>query len=265
MTLSAQDITVAYPGRPTPALRGVSIDLRPGTITAIIGPNGAGKSTLLRALLGVQSVKSGSVLLDSTPLHQTPVRDRAARIAFISQSPTIAFAYSLRQVVSMGRYARPPSDEAVERALARVRLQDRADDPFGELSAGLRQRGALARTLAQLDGAEPASRVLLADEPFSALDPRHALETEAMLRALAASGVAVGVVLHDLSLSARLADHALVLSDRGEPLAVGPIGTALAPDVLQTAFGVAFERLCAPSGRPILVAAGAGATPASPI
>jgi iron complex transport system ATP-binding protein len=258
MPLSASAISFAY--HPTrPVLRSVSAEIAPGCVTALIGPNGAGKSTLLRLLLGVLRPQSGSVSIDGRNVADLPARQRAARIAYVPQRGSLAFAFSVRQVVRLGRYAADAgaSDRAVDAALERMQIETRARDPYGQLSAGQQQRVTLARALAQLDhGAvnsntpsdpQPprtdSTRFLLADEPVSAMDPRHALHAMAVLRELATQGVGVAVVVHDLSLATRFADRAIVLDESGRVAAAGATSVALDPAVLAPVFGVAFRRI----------------------
>ncbi len=244
MTLAAENISFGY-HRGRPVLRGVSISLRPVTVTAIIGPNGAGKSTLLRVLAGLLVPESGRVLLQGRPIGGLPHRERSRLVGYIPQRPSLSFAFTVREVVGMGRYAAPRRDSASSDALALVGLSDRADEPFPDLSAGQQQRAALARALAQLDLDRPGASgavALLADEPVSAMDPRHALGTMELLRDAASRGLAVGVVLHDLTLAARYADDAVLVSDRGVIQAHGAAAEVLTPAVLEAGFGVAFRR-----------------------
>ncbi|MEZ6241516.1 MAG: ABC transporter ATP-binding protein [Phycisphaerales bacterium] len=245
MTLRAHNVDFAY-RRARPVLRGVDLELTPGRVTAIVGPNASGKSTLLRLLLGRLTPTKGRVTLDARPVHRYPPRELAKRVAFVPQSPSLSFSYTVEQVVRFALLAsgRSAPMGVVTRALERLDIADRAHQPWSELSVGLQQRVALARALAQLL-ASPAGddRYLLADEPTSALDPRHALAVIALLTELAADGVGVGVVLHDLSIALRVADDALVLDESGRLAADGPVSETLTPHVLQPVFGVRFARV----------------------
>lgn len=220
-------------------------------VTAIVGPNGAGKSTLLRLMLGVLRPTAGSVTIDDQPVAALTERARARFIAYIPQRSSVAFAFRVRQVVAMGRYASGGGEgKAVERALQAVGLADRGDDLIGELSAGQQQRATLARALAQLE-ARPGA-VVLADEPFSAMDPAHAIEGAGILRRLAQGGMSVVMVVHDLNLALRCADRAMVLgtpAERGSRvIADGPVEQALSPEVLSRVFQVRFERAVTSGG-----------------
>ncbi|MGH7131316.1 MAG: ABC transporter ATP-binding protein [Phycisphaerales bacterium] len=245
--LATTDLHFAYhPARPV--LRGVTTSFTPGTFTAIVGPNGSGKSTLLRLLLGTLTPSSGAATLAGIPPGTLNPRARAARIGYIAQRADLAEAFTILQYVALGRFALSRRDAAVHSALERCALLPRASDLFGELSAGQQQRATLARVLAQLDGGDPSTQTILADEPASAMDPRHALFTLGVLKAESRRGLTIAVVLHDLTLAARLADRVLVLDEQGQLAADGPPSTALEPVLLERVFGVGFERADLPGG-----------------
>lgn len=249
MPLGLDHVAFSYlPDRPV--LRDLTASLAPAAVTVIIGPNGAGKSTLLRLLLGALTPTSGSVRLDEAEVHRIPPRRRAARLAFIPQAPSLSEAFTVAQVVRLGRYARRADDSAIGAAMRTMELTDLSDEPFGTLSAGQQQRVTLARALAQLAGSDPAParQAILADEPCAAMDPRHALHAMSVLRAQARRGMTVVIVLHDFSAALRFADHALVLDGRGRLAAHGPVAEALTAPMLRGVFGVEFDWLGAPNG-----------------
>lgn len=246
MTLACESIHHAY--RPhRPVLSDVSLRAAPGEVLALIGPNGSGKSTLLRLLAGSLTPTKGHVTLDRREVRTMGAHDRALRVAYVPQVPSVAFAFDVRTYVAFGRHALGRGDSAVyaDEAMKRLDLLDQADEAVPELSAGQRQRAALARALCQILGDRPpgCTRVLLADEPFSALDPRHALATESLLRDLAQEGVAVVVVLHDLALASRLADRVALFGPGGRLAATGAPGEVLREEELAGVFGVGFERV----------------------
>ncbi len=258
VALVCEDVWFEFPGR-GPVLRGVSAVFEPGALTAVVGPNGAGKSTLLRLLLGVIEPTRGACTLDGVAMGSMSARARAARVAYIGQRPAVS-GFGVREVVAMGRHAIGRDDEAVDRAMEAAGVADLAMRPVNELSAGQLQRVSLARAIAQLAGeGERGGRVLLADEPAAALDPRHAVEALGLLRGLArgaemldSRGAAVVVVLHDLSLASRFADRALVLRGDGTVAACDAADRALAPETLREVFGIGFERVATGSGRALL-------------
>lgn len=242
MNLRAKDVSFRYSDDRPMVLRDVDAVLVPGVVTVIVGPNGAGKSTLLRLLAGVMAPTKGEIRLGDQSLRAMSARARAARVAYVSQRGATAFAFSARQVVAMGRYAVGASDAAVTRALAEMEADQIADEPLGTLSAGQQQRIGLARALAQLDGS-PNGAWLLADEPVSAMDPAHALTAMQVMSALAARGIGVVVVLHDLTLAARFAQSVVLMHDGGGVAAAGEPGEVLSDARLRPVFGVRFARL----------------------
>lgn len=239
-------------------LDGIDLRLQPGTITAILGPNGAGKSTLLGLLAGERRPDGGAVRLDGRPLAQWGARALATRRAVVPQSSTLAFPFTVAQVVGLGLAANPPPaarrPSIVERAMAAADVAHLADRVVPSLSGGERQRTAFARALAQLACAAPGDAcALLLDEPTASLDPGHQHGLLAAVRGwVAESGGCAAVVLHDLTLAAQYADRVLVL--RGGRVAVQGGVEALTPEALQPVYGIAFDRLRGSGGDPVLVA-----------
>ena len=256
--IQVSQVSFGFGGRPPrQVLNQISFSPRPGSFTAILGPNGAGKTTLLRLMLGLLTPTSGQITVDGTRLADLTARQRAHRLAYIPQRSTVAFPYTVRQVVAMGRYAASTSRQdpaPVDRAIRAVGLEDRADEPIGVLSAGQQQRATLARALAQIEGHD--SPLILADEPVSAMDPAHAISAMSVLTDLARRGSAVVVVLHDLNLAARWAQDALVMratDSGGSAVAFGAIADVLVPEVLSPVFGVDFERVARADGSHVLI------------
>lgn len=243
MSLDAAYIDFSYrPGRPV--LRAVSASFPRGLVTAVLGPNGAGKSTLLRVLAGLAVADAGRATLDGADVAAMPAAARAARVVHVPQTSGVAFAFTSLQVVRMGLYASGGGRRAqAMEALERVGLGERAGDVYATLSAGQRQRVTLARAIAQLHAGGPAGCALLADEPVSAMDPRHARDSLDLLRDAARQGAAVVVVLHDLAAALRHADHALLLDASGSVATLGPVADVVRPDRLEPVFGVPFSAL----------------------
>jgi iron complex transport system ATP-binding protein len=226
-------------------LDGIDLAFESGQVTAIVGPNGAGKTTLLRHLAGLDAPTAGRVELRGQPLASLAPALRASSIAYLPQAASAYWPLRARDLVALGRLphgadlSRPlriQDADAVQRALERVDGVGLADRPIDTMSQGERARMMMARALAT------EASVFLADEPVASLDPAYALEAMSILRAEAARGACVIVVLHDLGLAARVADRIVVLANH-KVAADGPPGVALAAGVIDSAYGVIFRHV----------------------
>ncbi|MFA6046158.1 MAG: ABC transporter ATP-binding protein [Phycisphaerales bacterium] len=253
MKLEFQDAHFDYPGRPV--LAGVSAVFEPGHLTAILGPNGAGKTTMLRLALGLLAPTRGTVTLAGRATHALSPGDRAASLVYVPQRADVAFAFTAREIVTLGLYAQrlpgPVQRRRVDEALTKADIADRADDVFGALSAGQQQRVTLARALAQVGGGGDP-RCVLADEPVSAMDPAHVLRAMRLLTEISKSHV-VGVVLHDLPLVLQCASRVVLMGPAGKVVAAGPTLEAITESTLHAAFGIAFRAIPDPAnpGQPV--------------
>jgi iron complex transport system ATP-binding protein len=235
-------------------VRGLDLALPPGTFTAIVGPNGSGKTTALRLLGGLRRPSEGRALIDGGDVAAVGRRALARRVAFVPQDTHVAFAFTVRDVVAMGRHAHRGRFEreqasdvrAVDEALARCDVSHLTDRPVNELSGGERQRVLIARSLAT-----EAAHILL-DEPTSSLDIAHALDILELCRTLARDGRAIGAALHDLNGALRFADAAVLL-DRGRVAHAGPTGAVLTPEAVRAVFGVRVTRTADAATGPVLV------------
>jgi iron complex transport system ATP-binding protein len=223
----------------------VSASIAPGRVTVILGPNGAGKTSLLRVAAGLALPSAGSVVIDGRDLGAMRRDARARTIGYLPQAGDVAWNMTARDVVALGRLAHRNANDAaaIKAALTATDTKGLADRRVGELSGGERARVLLARVLA----GEP--EWLLADEPLASLDPAHQLDLLDRLRAVAAGGAGVAVVLHDLPQAARVADDAILMAS-GRIVAAGPAPEILTPDRLGDLFGV---RLVMVQGHPICI------------
>lgn len=213
------------------AISGVGFVAEPGEVVAVLGPNGGGKSTLFRALLGELPYRRGTVELAGRPAY-VPQTERAR----------LDFPVSALDVALMGAYGRTPFYRRLDRgpalaALARVGLEDRAHERFGELSGGQRQRVLIARALVQ------DAPVLLLDEPLTGVDAPSAAAIEDLFEALRGEGRALLVATHDVR-QARAWQKVLCLN--GRQVAFGA-PACLSPEVLQETYGG--ELVVLPDGR----------------
>ena len=232
--LKVDDLSVTISGKDI--LSHVSFSLQEGQWLMLCGPNGAGKSTLVKALSRVIPCTGHVTLLDK-PLHTYRPRELAQCIGVLSQSVTLSDAFTVSQVVAIGRYAYrkgflapEPADtgERVEEALSQVGLTALKDRSFTSLSGGEQQRTLLAQVLCQ----DPA--LLILDEPANHLDLLYQKQLFDIMEAWRhRPGKAVIAVVHDLNLARYRGTDALVLSG-GKAVSFGPIAEALNDEVLQS-------------------------------
>lgn len=216
-------------------LRGVSLELRQGEVTAICGPNGAGKSSLLAALTGIVALDEGEIRLDQDLMATLALDDRARRVGYLPQQAELAWDLSVETLAGLGRLPWNLGAEAdraaIDRALGDMQLQDLRHRPLSRLSGGERARAMLARVLA----GEPCW--LLADEPLANLDLTHQIALLDHFRALAGQGLGVVLVLHDLAQAMNRADRVVVLQG-GRVVADGAPDLALSEAVIAQVWGV---------------------------
>ncbi len=252
----------------------VGLRLEPGRLAVIVGPNGAGKSTLIRLLCGEMRPSAGSVLYAGEAVERIPAWRLACMRAVLPQASRLAFPFTAREVVRIGLDGigrglnASARADLVAAALVRADVGPLAERRYQSLSGGEQQRVQFARVLAQLSAGRTvaAEQVLLLDEPTASLDLTHQLALLDQATALAAEGMAVLAILHDLNLASAYADELLVMAG-GRLVASGPPATVLTDDLLKRVFAVDLGvGAVPPGGRPFVLPRGrahsAKATPA---
>lgn len=222
-----------------------------GQVTAILGPNGAGKSTLMSVLTGQRLPNAGRVQLHGQDLRNCDPSETAKIRAFVAQETQVAFDFTVREVVELGRYPhrRQRGLQGVgvpKLAMQSTHVQGFEDRPLNTLSGGEKARAHLARALAQVW--QPTGSVqtcwLLLDEPTAALDLQHQHRMLRLARTWAQSkAVGVIAVLHDLNLALRYSDTALVLAG-GHLLVQGKTADVLSPELIGRTWGVVAHPVC---------------------
>lgn len=238
--LSITQLTVRYPRNTVPALAGVHLDVQPGELIVVLGPSGSGKSTLLRTVAGFVPPAGGDILLDGASILGLPPERRS--IALMFQQPTLFPHLDVLQNVAFG-----PQMQGVEKRARQARAKDMLQAVqlagYGkrrphELSGGQQQRVALARALVT----EP--RVLLLDEPFTALDPALRDEMRSLVARLQREQrVTTLLVTHDQSEAALLADRIVLVIDGQVPQVAPPETLFAQPATLQAARFVGVHNL----------------------
>lgn len=243
MAISLQSLSVSYGARTV--LHHISLSALPGRVLGIVGPNGSGKSTLVKAVAG-QLKASGELLFNGSPL-------RPAAIGYMPQDQLGLAALTVLEVVLLGRLqqlrlkVQPEDLDAARQVLRHLGIEALAGRDVRELSGGQRQMVFLAQALV----AKP--RVLLLDEPISALDICHQLEVLTLVRDMTHQlGLTTLLVLHDLNAAARFCDDVALLKN-GHLLACGSPAQVLTVAHVAQAFGVEAEALCCRDGTGVLV------------
>jgi iron complex transport system ATP-binding protein len=228
------------------ALSDVCFEASPGEVVGVVGPNGAGKSTLLRAIGGTLAPARGRILLNGVDLSRMSATVRARQIAVVPQSTHLPGAFTVGEVVLMGRTPHMPlfgaesahDYEVVHAALVRTETESLADRRVGELSGGEQQRVLIARALAQLTGGNDATpRVLLLDEATAHLDLKHQTAVWELVRQLARSGLIAIAAMHDLNLAAQYVDRLALLSS-GRLLVYDRPSQVLTPEWLRRSYDI---------------------------
>ncbi|GAA2951671.1 SIP domain-containing protein [Glutamicibacter bergerei] len=255
--LQANDLTLAYDK--VTIVDELSLDIPTGEVTIVVGANGCGKSTLLRALSRLLKPAGGKVLLDGQDIHTKPAKEVAKTLGLLPQSPTAPDGITARELISRGRYPHQglfkrfsaEDEAAVNRALELTGTMELADRAVDELSGGQRQRVWIAMALAQ------ETELLLLDEPTTFLDVAHQLEVLDVISELNRTrGITVVIVLHDLNLAARYADHLVALRE-GKIYAAGHPNEVVTERTVKDVFGMPSRVIPDPvAGTPLVLPIG---------
>ena len=203
----------------TEVLKGISLDVEKGSVTAIIGPSGAGKTTLLRCINFLEKADSG--LLDFDDLHldlekisKKTMLEIRRKTAFVFQNYNLfsnmtALQNVMEGLVTARKVSKAEAKDRALKALEKVGLRDKADFYPSSLSGGQQQRVGIARAIA----VEP--EVILFDEPTSALDPELTGEVLSVIKQLAAEGITMVIVTHEMSFARDTASH-IIFMEKGQ-------------------------------------------------
>jgi iron complex transport system ATP-binding protein len=255
--IAATDLTLAYGDRTV--VQHLDVEIPAGELTVVVGPNACGKSTLLRALARLLRPSTGSVLLEGRALRDFGSKELARSLGLLPQTSIAPSGITVADLVMRGRYPHQrigrqlshADAEAVGRAMDATGVTALAPRLVEELSGGQRQRVWVAMVLAQETG------TLLLDEPTTFLDVSHQVEVLDLLTDLNRSrGTTVVMVLHDLNLAARYADHLVAVADGGI-YAAGSPAEVLTEETVRAVFGLDSRVIADPvSGTPLMLPIG---------
>ncbi|MEP1472898.1 MAG: heme ABC transporter ATP-binding protein [Halieaceae bacterium] len=208
-----------------PLLSEITFEAPVGSILGIVGPNGAGKTSLLRLIAGDFTADKGNIQIMGRSSNDWSAGSSAKQLAYLPQFSLLSFPYTVEEVVMLGRTPHKTGIEEdrhiVEAVLAKVDIAALRDRLYTQLSGGEKQRVQLARVLAQIwDEQGMEHKLLLLDEPTTALDMAHQQELLDIIRDLKRRLCTVLVVIHDFNVLASIADQVVVL-DQGRQVAQG--------------------------------------------
>jgi len=229
--LSAKSISFSYDKQTQ--LSNFNVKAYAGEFIGLIGGNGVGKSTLLQLLLGLLLPQKGKVEMTGQPLTQLKRRDIAKKMAFVPQSIELPFAFTVEEVVLMGRnpylgafqLASNDDRKIVKEAMQTTDIVHLKDRKVNQLSGGEKQRVIIARALAQ----QP--QAILLDEPIASLDISHQFETLDLIQSLTNDGKLAITAIHDLNLAARYCTR-LILLNKNEQGVIKIVGDGTPQQVL---------------------------------
>lgn len=224
-------------------LKGVNWRVGPGEFWGLIGPNGSGKTTLLNLISGVEQPDAGAIALGGRPLAAYSRKELSRKVAVLQQDGLPPVAFTVREVVEMGRFAHQDwrgkeiggaeaGRRLIDGIMERLDLKELEQRPLGVLSGGQRQRVALGKVMAQ----QP--ELVLLDEPTTYLDLRYQMQFMEMVADWQReAGLTVVSVMHDLNLAALFCSHLLVMSG-GRVVDQGGPEDILSPELIASVFGV---------------------------
>ena len=256
-SLRTEGLVSGY-GRTT-IVDGVDLEIPAGRTSVIVGANACGKSTLLKTIARLIPAERGAVLLDGARIDTIPTKDLARTLGLLPQQPIAPEGIVVADLVGRGRHPHQKlfrswtreDDRAVTEALAATGTLALADRAVDELSGGQRQRVWIAMALAQ------QTDILLLDEPTTFLDVSHQIDVLDLLTDLnRARGTTIVMVLHDINLAARYADHLFALR-AGRIVASGPPSEVVTRELVREVFDLDAVVIDDPvSGTPLVLPRG---------
>lgn len=244
--LSVEHVTWHAPRDRKRLLHEVSFEVPAGELVVLLGPNGAGKSTLLRLLAGDLSKQEGEVRWKGGPMHGWHPKELARSRSVLGQHNAVGLAFTVEDVVRMGRYpyyGNTPArsdQEAMDKAMRMVHVDPLRTRVLDTTSGGEQQRTHIARAFTQVDDPGQGPMLLLLDEPLNDLDIRHQHALMDAAKAFAKEGNCVLAVLHDVNMAAQYA-HRILLMNAGRITASGAPDDVLTAPILSKAYGLSAQ------------------------
>jgi iron complex transport system ATP-binding protein len=255
--LEAKDIAVSYGG--VFIFDHLNLEIPEGKITVFIGSNGCGKSTLLRSLARLLKPVQGEILLNGLNISKMPSKNLAKQLSLLPQGPIAPEGLTVLQLVKQGRYPYQSwlqqwsvdDERCVQEAILATGMEELTERSVDSLSGGQRQRAWIAMTLAQ------QSDIILLDEPTTYLDLTHQIEVlDLLLELNERDGRTIVMVLHDINLACRYADHIVAIQD-GAIFAQGQPSHIIHAETIESVFRLKCQVITDPIyGSPMIIPQG---------
>ncbi|WP_047044838.1 ABC transporter ATP-binding protein [Vibrio mexicanus] len=212
-----------------------------GEVTSIIGPNGAGKSTLLSMASRLTESDAGEVVIGDKLLAQWDTKELAKRLSVLRQSNNINMRFTVRELVSFGRFPHSQGrlteedERVIDQALEHLGIVEIQDKYLDQLSGGQRQMAFIAMVVAQ------DTEYVFLDEPLNNLDIKHSVEIMSVLKRLAHElNKAVVIVIHDINFASCYSDN-IVAMKKGEVIKAGKVDEVIQKEVMEAIYEIAFD------------------------
>ncbi|WP_375749574.1 ABC transporter ATP-binding protein [Vibrio sp. HN007] len=236
--INAERLNKTYSGRDV--VKNTSVNFEKGKVTSIIGPNGAGKSTLLSMVSRLLEKDSGCVYIDGTELEQWASKQLAKRLAVLRQSNSLNMRFTVRELISFGRFPysagklAAEDQKVIDSAIEYLELGPIEDRYLDQLSGGQKQLAFIAMVMAQ------DTDYVLLDEPLNNLDIKHSLQIMRNIKRLAHEmNKAVVIVIHDINFASCYSDNIVAMKD-GRVVIDGPVEQVIDESVLEGIYETPF-------------------------
>lgn len=222
----------------------VNFSIQRGDLFTILGPNGAGKSTLLNCIANLLKLPQGKILLDGQDIKTMPIKEVAKKVAYVSQDNRLAYGYSVRDYIVMGRaphlgmFFQPKKEDyiLVDDTIREMGMEHFAHKAMTQISGGERQQACIARAIVQ------TPELILFDEPTSALDYGNQLKTLRMIKRLSQRGYAIIMTTHNPDQPILLDGYAGILGRDGR-MEIGRVGEILSEQRLSSLYGIELKMI----------------------
>ena len=209
--LEVDNISFSY--KNSEILSGISFKMQDGNVYSVIGKNGSGKTTLAKLLANIVPPKSGNIIFNGKNIRQYSAFELAKLRAYAEQEQSLAFAYTVKEIVALSQFANQSAD-AAKAAVELMQIESFLQRRYTTLSGGEKKRVDIARCIAQIYSENMSGKLLILDEPAANLDPFYSVLIMKAAKAIAKKGAIIFAVMHDINLACLYSNRVLALKDK---------------------------------------------------